>query len=187
MAENKEEKKGGITKDTVPEGFTYAMALVDALPVIFFGCTAAVIFTVFSSPLFAFAGILATVSGLVKVLWKVIVVKDKKNVWPMFVQMRIFMPLGYALMMVSMLVDYKKVSLVAMGKAIVSFPACFLIALGFAGMGGMGYCASKLDSSDPKANWIEQGINSAAQLFLFLGSAAAVKKHKENKAAAKED
>lgn len=179
MAENKE-KKGGITKDTVPDGFSYAMALVDALPVIFFGMTAAIIFTVFASPLFLAAGALATVSGLVKVLWKVIVVKDKKNVWPMFVQMRIFMPLGYALMMVSMLVDHDKVSLKSMGKAIASFPAALLIALGFAGMGGMGYCASKLDSSDPKANWIEQGINSFAQLFLMLGSFFAVKHHKGN-------
>ncbi len=179
MAEN--EKKEGITKDTVPEGFTYGMALVDALPVIFFGGTTAIIYSVFASPLFLGAGILATVSGLIKVLWKAIVVKDKKNIWPMFVQMRIFMPLGYALMFASMAVDHKKVSFKSMGKAIASFPAGLLIGLGFAGMGGMGYCASKLDSSDPKSNWIEQGINSGAQLALMVGSYFAVKKHKENK------
>ena len=37
------------------------------------------------------------------------------------------------------------------------------------GMGLMGFFAKNLDSTDVKANWIEQITNSSAQLFIFMG------------------
>lgn len=41
--------------------------------------------------------VVCLVSGVVKVLWKGIAAVTRRNIWPMFVQMRVFMPAGFAL------------------------------------------------------------------------------------------
>lgn len=43
------------------------------------------------------APVVCLVSGVVKVLWKGIAAVTRRNIWPMFVQMRVFMPAGFAL------------------------------------------------------------------------------------------
>lgn len=87
-----------MTKDIVPEGFTMGLVLVDALPVIFFAGSMFLIGQRFSSALFMLGALFCLVGGAGKVLWKTIVVLKKKNIWPLFVQMRILMPLGFLLM-----------------------------------------------------------------------------------------
>ena len=44
--------KPKMTKDTIPENFTLSLALVDALPVLFFGGSMILIGLLFGSPLF---------------------------------------------------------------------------------------------------------------------------------------
>ena len=49
------------------------------------------------------------------------------------------------------------------------FPACIFFGTGALGMALMFVFAFRMDSSDPKVNWLEQGINGIAQLCFFLG------------------
>lgn len=163
------EKKPTITKDTVPEGFTLSLALVDAVPVLLFA-VAIILLGVKAamSPLIILGGLLCFIGGAIKVLWKVIVATKQKNVWWMFVQMRPMMLLGFLLLMVGCVVSRHALAAAFSGIGVVSI-VC--IVLWFAGMTLMGVFAAKLDSSDPKSNWIEQGTNGIAHLFLCLGLA----------------
>ena len=144
--------KTKMTKDIVPEGFTMMLALVDALPVIFF------------------AGSMILIDWRHgKVLRKVIVVLKKKNAWLLFVQMRLFMPLGFLLMICSLFANADRISFDEILKACIRFPSIMCFVAGIAGMVLMTACALRLDSSDVKANWVEQLINGVAQGAFFLG------------------
>ena len=83
--------------------------------------------------------------------------------------MRILMPVGFVLMIASLIIDRAKISLLGMGRALVSFPSVIFFAIGILGMVMMGVFAKKLDSSDSKANWIEQLTNGIAQAAIFIG------------------
>lgn len=165
------QEKQKMTKDVVPEGFTLGLALVDAIPVIVFGVNAILLSMLFKggSLLFLLGGILCLVSGAIKVLWKVIVVLKKKNVWWMFMQMRIVMPLGFVLMIVAMIVDHAKWSFAGLWAGFTSMPSLIFFIIGILGMVGMGVLGAKLDSSDVKSNWIEQTDNSIAQIAICIG------------------
>ena len=78
--------KPKMTKDTIPENFTLSLAFVDSLPVLFFGGSMIVIGLLFGSPLFLIGAALCFWAGAAKVLWKIIVVTKKKNIWWMFLQ-----------------------------------------------------------------------------------------------------
>ena len=73
-----------MTKDTMPTGFTMGLAMVDALPVIFFGAATVLAGVMLKCPLFLIGAALCFFGGAVKVLWKIIVVLKKKNIWWMF-------------------------------------------------------------------------------------------------------
>lgn len=158
-----------MTKDTVPENFTLSLALVDALPVLFFGGSMILIGSLFGSVLFMVGAVLCFWAGAAKVLWKVIVVIRKKNVWWLFMQMRIVMPAGFAMMLLAVILNRSFITLPAVFAAIVSFPSVIFFAIGVIGMVLMGVFASKLDSSDVRSNWIEQLTNGAAQAAIFVG------------------
>lgn len=156
-----------ITKDTVPEGFSLALALEDALPVLLFGISTVLLGVRYKSVLFIFGALFCFWAGAAKVIWKLIVVKKKKNVWWLFMQMRTVMPAGFLLMLVSLFTD--GASLSGILKGLVSFPSVIFFLLGAAGMALMGVFAKKLDAADPKANVLEQGINTGAQLCFLIG------------------
>lgn len=86
-----------MTKNTVSEGLSAALALVDLVPVVFFGLSAVRAGSLLHSALFVAGAVVCLVSGVVKVLWKGIAAVTRRNIWPMFVQMRVFMPAGFAL------------------------------------------------------------------------------------------
>ena len=161
--------KPKITKDTVPEDFTLSLALVDALPVLFFGGSMILTALLFKSRLFLAGALLCFWAGAAKVLWKIIVVKKKKNIWWLFLQMRIVMPIGFALMLLSVILNRKAIRFAAVLTAVTSFPSVIFFALGILGMVLMGVFASRLDSSDLRSNWIEQLTNTAAQAAIFAG------------------
>lgn len=158
-----------MTKDIVPENFTMSLALVDAVPVLFFCATMLLVGIFFKSFLFAFGAVLVLFAGAVKVLWKVIVVLKKKNIWWMFLQMRILMPIGMVLMLLSLIVNAKRVNGSAIWTAMTTMPAAPCFAIGVLGMVLMTVFAFRLDSSDLKSNWIEQGTNGLAQIAFFVG------------------
>lgn len=164
-----EKRRNRMTKDTVPEGFSVSMALVDLLPVVFFGLSAMTAGTLFRSTLFVAGALVCLISGVVKVLWKLIAAVSGRNIWPMFVQMRILMPLGFLAMLAALSVDRAKLSGAAVIAGLVRFPACIFFAAGALGMALMLVFAFCRDSSDAKVNWQEQTVNALAQLSILIG------------------
>ena len=151
------------------EGFTLSLALVDALPVLLFGGSSILIGLIFKSPLFLVGACLVFLGGFLKVLWKIVLATKKKDVPFLNKQMKYTMLTGFALIVVSLIANAKRISFSAMGAALTSLPSCIFFLLFVAGMVTMGVLAKKLDSSVAKNNWIEQCVNATAQLCLFLG------------------
>ena len=162
-------KKPKMTKDTIPQDFTLSLALVDALPVLFFGGSMILIGLLFGSPLFLIGAALCFWAGAAKVVWKIIVVAKKKNVWWMFLQMRIVMPIGFLLMLLAVILNLNAIDLSAVFAAVISLPSVLFLAIGVIGMALMGVFAAKLDSADVRSNWIEQLTNAIAQAAIFVG------------------
>ena len=161
--------KPKMAKDTVPENFTLSLAFVDALPVLFFGGSMILIGLLFGNPLFLVGAALCFWAGAAKVLWKIIVVTKKKNVWWMFLQMRIVMPVGFVLMILAVILNRNVIDLPAVFAAVISFPSVIFFTIGVIGLVLMGVFAAKLDSADVRSNWIEQLTNAAAQAAIFTG------------------
>ncbi len=158
-----------MTKDTIPEGFTVPMAIMDMIPVIFFGLSAVRVGSLLHSNMFMLGAWICLLAGGVKVLWKLIAALWKKNIWPMFVQMRIFMPLGFLLLVLALFINGGKLSLSAILAGFFSFPAFIFFCIGILGMILMIFFAFFMDSSNPKVNWLEQGVNGLAQICIFVG------------------
>ena len=161
--------KNKITRDTIPEGFSVALALVDLIPVVCFGLSSIRIGSLFSSTLFMIGAGICLASGVVKVLWKLIAAVFQKNIWFMFVQMRILMPVGFLAMLTALIVDRGNLNGAAILAGLTGFPACIFFGLGVLGMVLMTIFAVRLDSSDPRANWLEQGVNGIAQGCILIG------------------
>ena len=108
-------------------------------------------------------------AGAAKVLWKIIVVTRKKNIWWLFLQMRTVMPLGFVLMLLAVFVNRSGINLPSVFAAVLSFPSVLFFAIGIIGMVLMGVFAAKLDPADVRSNWIEQLTNAVAQASVFTG------------------
>ena len=168
-----------MNRDTIPEDYTLGLALFDAVPVLLFGLASRLLSRMTGSALVMLGGVVCFVSGMLKVVWKFLVVLRRKNVWPLFVQMRIGMPAGFTVMLagaVAGLVKKDRPGRAAIGKALLQpAPLAFLL-LWAAGMATMIVCGKKLDSTQAKANWIEQGCNTAAQGSFLAAMALAARK-----------
>lgn len=166
---SKEKERTKITKDMVPEGFTLSLAIVDAIPVLLFA-VAIIILGIKAnfSPLIMLGGFLCFLGGAIKVLWKVIVATKQKNVFWMYKQMGPVMGIGFLLLIIGCIVSRAalKTAFAGIGVASIVF-----FVLWFVCMCMMGAFASKLDSSDPKSNWIEQCTNGVGELCLCLALA----------------
>ncbi|MBO4383552.1 MAG: hypothetical protein J5847_05625, partial [Clostridia bacterium] len=120
------------------------------------------------SPLIMLGGFLVFLGGAIKVLWKMIVAAKQKNVYWMYQQMGPVMGVGFLLIVIGCILSRAelKAAFANIGPASVVF-----FAFWFFGMSLMGFFAKKLDSSDPKSNWIEQGTNGVAELCLCIALA----------------
>ena len=167
--EERMSNKPKMTKDTIPENFTLSLAHVDALPVLFFGGSMILTGLLFGKPLFLFGAALCFWAGAAKVLWKIIVVTRRKNIWWLFLQMRTVMPLGFALMIFAVILNRNVINLPVIFTAVTSFPSVIFFTAGVTGMVLMGIFAAKLDSADVRSNWIEQLTNAIAQAAIFTG------------------
>ena len=159
-----------MTKDVVPEGFTLGLAAFDAVPVVLFLLAMWLFYRMTGSVLVLLGGIVCFLTGMGKVLWKVLVVTQKRSVWPLFVQMRIGMPLGFLLVLLGLLLAYTTGDQGAFTAAILQPGPIVCLVLAAVGMAGMIVCGAKLDSADRTANWIEQGCNTFAQGALLLAA-----------------
>lgn len=161
--------KTKMTKDIVPEDFSMSLALTDLLPVLFFGLSMVVIGLLFKSLLFLFGASLCLFAGFCKVIWKIIVIVKRKNVWWLFLQMRILMPIGFVIMILAGILSRNNVTFSETIGLALKMPSALFFSLGIVGMILMTVFAFALDGSKAKNNWIEQITNAVAQLFIFLG------------------
>ena len=152
------------------EGFTLGLALVDAIPVLSFGISMAIIASRFDSPLFMIGAALSILAGCCKVAWKLILGIWKKDLrWlnKPFVPMQIT---GFGFIIGSLLAGIGKINWVSVGAAIVSFPSLLFFAAWIFFMGFMGwYRKHKFVSDDARSNWTAQIINAIGQTCLLLG------------------
>lgn len=153
------------SQQPVPQGFTLALALVDAVPVLAF-CLATIAFGArLGSGLFLAGAALATLGGAGKVSWKLVIALVHKNIPLLSRQMRITMPVGFAIMIAGLVLAGPATAATAAG--LVRLPSlAFLIAWVLC-MGAMGYLAGHRDQSSARDNWHEQLVNAAGQLCLL--------------------
>lgn len=152
------------------EGFTLSLALMDAVPVLFFGAAMLLVAARFSSPLFITGAALSTLAGCFKVLWKLILGTSKKDVkW----LNKSFVPLqsaGFLLMAVSFIAGFRRINWDNVLSSVCSVPAVLFFVLWVILMGTMvWYRKNRFRSDDAASNWTAQLINCAAQAALFFG------------------
>lgn len=152
------------------EGFTLRLALVDAIPVLFFGASMIMVAARFNSPLFIIGAVLSTLAGCFKVLWKLILGIWKKNIqWlnKPFVPMQ---ATGFLLMLISFIIGFGKINWGNLLSAVTRLPSIVFFVLWIAMMGFMGwYRKNKFKKDDSRSNWTAQFINCIGQGALFLG------------------
>ena len=152
------------------EGFTLALALVDAIPVLTFGISMVIIASRFGSPLFMVGAAISTLAGCCKVAWKLVLGIAKKDLrWlnKPFVPMQ---ATGFLLIFLSFILGFQNIDWLAVGGAVLRLPS-LLFFLGWMGfMGFMGwYRKNKFRNDDAHSNWTAQIINAIGQTCLLLG------------------
>lgn len=150
------------------QSFPLSLALVDALPVLFFGAAAAILGVKLRSVVFIVGAALCLLAGAGKVVWKLLIALKGKDVAFLGAQLRYVMPAGFLLMIVSAFFAERE-TLRTLLHAAVRLPSVLFFALTIVGMIAMIVCAKKFDRFDVRGNWIEQGINAAAQGCALIG------------------
>ena len=150
------------------EKFTVPLALMDALPVLFFGAAAILLGWKLKSALFFVGAVVCLLAGTGKVLWKLILALKGADVQLLGAQLRYLMPLGFALMLAGALLA-DRTARSALWHAALRLPSAAFFAAAAIGLAAMIVCAKKFDRRDVRSNWIEQGINAAAQGCVLLG------------------
>ena len=152
------------------EGFTLALALVDAIPVLSFGISLVIIGTRFPSPLFMIGAVLSVLAGCCKVAWKLILGAWKKDLrWlnKPFLPMQIT---GFCFILGSLLANMGKIDWAGVGAAVVSFPSILFFAAWLGLMGFMGWFRKhRFQNEDARSNWTAQIVNALGQTCLLLG------------------
>lgn len=152
-------------KNDLPEGFTVALALVDAVPVALFCASAAVFGARLGSPVFVAGAAVALLGGAGKVCWKLLIALARRNVGWLSRQMRFVMPVGFALMLAG--VALRPAAAMAALDALGRMPSLALVAVWLGCMCAMGYFAGHRDQGDARSNWTEQLTNALGQAALL--------------------
>ena len=152
------------------EGFTVALALVDAIPVLSFGISMVIIASRFDSPLFMIGAFLSVLAGCCKVAWKLVLGIWKKDLrWlnKPFLPMQIT---GFGFILGSLLTGLGKINWGGVLSAVTSLPslAFFLAWIGLMFFMGW-YRKNKFKNDDAHSNWTAQIVNAVGQTCLLLG------------------
>ena len=152
------------------EGFTLALALVDAIPVLSFGISMVIIAGRFDSPLFMLGAALSVLAGCCKVAWKLVLGIAKKDLrWlnKPFVPMQ---ATGFLLMLISFVIGFRKISWGGVLSAVTSLPSILFFLAWIGLMFFMSwYRKNKFKNDDAHSNWTAQIINAIGQTCLLLG------------------
>ena len=147
--------------------YTIGLALVDLMPVVFFLMSGLIIYSMYESPVLL-AGVLSCFAGgLCKAIWKLIIVVRKEDHPGLTRAFRILMPAGFAMMLLSVFTG-GRAALTGLWRSLTMMPAAVFFAAGIVLMCVMGYLGSHMDSS-ARSNWIEELINTLAQLAVLSG------------------
>ena len=148
--------------------FTPLLALVDAIPVLFFGIAAIMLGVKIQSTIFFVGALLCFLAGFGKVLWKLLISTTGKDVEFLGMQLRYVMPAGFLLMVVgAFMADRSVVNSLVNGA--LKMPSILFFIIAVCALTGMVVCARKFDRYDVRGNWIEQRINIVAQGCVMLG------------------
>ena len=152
------------------EGFTVALALVDAIPVLSFGISMVIIAGRFDSPLFMIGAFLSVLAGCCKVCWKLVLGIWKKDLrWlnKPFLPMQIT---GFGFILGSLLTGLGKINWGGVLVAVTSLPslAFFLAWIGLMFFMGW-YRKNRFKNDDAHSNWTAQIVNAVGQTCLLLG------------------
>ena len=159
------------------EGFSLSLAMVDALPVLFFGGSSILIGLLFGSPLFLVGAALVFLGGFGKVLWKFLLALKNRDVAILNKQMKYTMLTGFAVIVTSVIANLRRIDLRKLGQKLLRLlPFLIIYAIGMITMGILG---KKLDSTKVRSNWIEQSVNAVSQLTLFAGLLSLVRRGEE--------
>lgn len=156
---------GAHEGDDIPEGFTLALALVDAVPVALFCASAAVFGAQAESPVFVAGAAVAFLGGAGKVLWKLLLATARRDVRWLSRQMRFVMPCGFTLMAAGAVIN--RVQVAGLVSRLAQLPSAVLLLAWVACMCAMGYFAGHRDQADARANWVEQCVNACGQAALL--------------------
>ena len=152
------------------EGFTVALALVDAIPVLSFGISMVIIAGRFDSPLFMVGAILAVLAGCCKVTWKMIMGLRKKDLkWlnKPFVPM---MAVGFLLMLISFVIGFQSINWGGVLTDMTSMPSILFFGAWVGLMFLMNwYRKNRFKHDDAHSNWTAQIVNAIGQTCLLLG------------------
>lgn len=149
----------------IPEGFTLSLALVDAVPVALFCASAAAFGTRVGSPLFVIGAVLAFLGGAGKVCWKLLIALAHRNAPILSRQMRVMMPMGFALMVAGAAMRWGEAAVVLARLA--QMPSLALVLAWLACMCAMGYFAGHRNQGSARDNWVEQLTNALGQACLL--------------------
>lgn len=156
-------------QDAAPQGFTPALALVDALPVLFFGASMLLVARGFASVLFGIGAAAITLAGCGKVLWKLLLaVWDRNVAW----LNRYFIPCqlgGFLCVVLALVRDGGKIDWITLPGQLLRAPAVICFAVWLIGMGVMGWYRKTRFDNSVKANWTAQLINTVTQGALLAG------------------
>ena len=156
----------GMRPDAVPEGFTSALAALDAVPVALFCLSSIVLGRRIASPLFVVGSVAAFAGGAGKVAWKALLALARRDVPFLARQMRYVMPLGFALMAAGAVMRLD--ALAGVLASLVRPPAVVALA-GWAGcMVAMSYMAAHNRQDVARDNWAEEVVNTVGQAALLL-------------------
>jgi hypothetical protein len=152
------------------EGFTVALALVDAIPVLSFGISMVIIATRFDSPLFLIGAALSVLAGCCKVAWKLVLGIWKKDLrWlnKPFLPMQIT---GFGFILGSLVTSIGKIDWAGVVAAVLGVPSVLFFIAWIGLMAFMGwYRKNRFKHDDAHSNWTAQIVNAIGQTCLLLG------------------
>ena len=152
------------------EGFTVALALVDAIPVLSFGISMVIIAGWFDSPLFMVGAILAILAGCCKVTWKMILGLRKKDLKWMNKPFVPMMAVGFLLMLISFVIGFQSINWGGVLTAMTSMPSILFFGAWAGLMFFMNwYRKNRFKNDDAHSNWTAQIVNAIGQTCLLLG------------------
>jgi len=151
------------------DGFTLGLAVFDALPVLLFSASILIITMRFRPLLFVIGAVICAAAGTGKVLWKLIMALKGRDVKILAKQFRFLMPAGFLLIALSVIFAAGSLDIKALVREIASFPQMIFFCLFFLTVIYMTWLGKHMDQNDAAVNWKEQAVNTAAQLFLFIG------------------